>query len=93
MLLHHSGLRAAGNDAVHAEFVSLGKRRKFSVAIPGALRALDEIESLRTTHVRGDMPDREQAAKLAFGALPGCGNRLFRSGGCWMRGNSCSRFP
>jgi hypothetical protein len=69
LLLHCSGLRAAEDDAVHAEFVSLGERRKLSVIIPAALRALDEIESLRTTHVRGDMPNGEQAAQSALACL------------------------
>jgi hypothetical protein len=69
VLLHRRALRDVENDAMHAEFISHGERRKLSLAIPDALRALDEIEALRTTHVRGDMPDGEQAAKTAFQSL------------------------
>ncbi|MEO6064886.1 MAG: hypothetical protein ABIP49_03780 [Lysobacterales bacterium] len=68
-LLHLGGLRTAEHDAVHAEFVSLGERRKLAVAIPAALQALDQIESLRTSHVRGNMPNGEQAAKSALDCL------------------------
>lgn len=71
VVLHRAGLREVDNDAVHAEFVSIGERRKMSLAVPEALRALDEIERLRTTHVRGDMPDGEQAAKFALECLAG----------------------
>ena len=69
VLLHRAGLRDVDNDVVHAEFVSLGERRKLSVALPDALNALDEIERLRTTHVRGDMPDGERAAGFALECL------------------------
>ena len=69
LLLHAAGLRATDNDIVHAEFVQRGERRKFALAMPEALRALDLIEHLRTTHVRGDMPDGLQAARRAFESL------------------------
>src|SRR5688572_13912542 len=54
VLLHRMALRGVENDAMHAEFIPHGERRKLSVAIPRELQALDEIERLRTTHVRGD---------------------------------------
>jgi hypothetical protein len=69
IVLHRAGLRQPDNDVMHAEFVSIGERRKLSLALPAALRAMDEIERLRTTHVRGDMPDGEQAARLALECL------------------------
>ena len=69
LLLHAAALRAADNDIVHTEFVQLGERRKFALAMPDELHALDLIEDLRTTHVRGDMPDGEAAANRALAAL------------------------
>ena len=66
ILLHRAGLRDADNDIVHAEFVSIGERRKLGLAAPQALSSLDAIERLRTTHVRGDMPQGEHAAGLAL---------------------------
>jgi hypothetical protein len=68
-LLHAAGLRAPDNDIVHTEFVQLGERRKFALAMPEEMRALDLIEELRTTHVRGDMPEGEAAARRALAAL------------------------
>ncbi len=69
LLLHLRDLRAADDDIVHTEFVQLGERRKFELALPEALRSLDIVENLRTTHVRGDMPDGERAARLALECL------------------------
>ena len=68
-VLHRAGLRDTENDAVHAEFVSVGERRRLSVVLPEVLHALDQIERLRTTHVRGDMPDGERAARFALERL------------------------
>lgn len=69
LLLHAAALRAADNDIVHTEFVQLGERRKFALAMREELHALDLIEELRTTHVRGDMPEGEAAARRALAAL------------------------
>ena len=69
VLLHRRGLRRADDDAMHAEFLSVGERRKLALAVPRELDALDEIERLRTTHVRGDMPNGAQASKSAFECL------------------------
>lgn len=66
ILLHRARLRDADNDIVHAEFVSIGERRIFALAAPQALHSLDAIELVRTTHVRGDMPQGEHAATLAL---------------------------
>lgn len=66
ILLHRAGLRDTDNDIVHAEFVSIGERRKFALAVPQALSSLDAIERLRTSHVRGDMPRGDHAARLAL---------------------------
>ncbi|HTL75541.1 MAG TPA: hypothetical protein VL654_04435 [Casimicrobiaceae bacterium] len=69
VLLHRAGVAAENADAMHAEFLTAGIRRKVAVLMPGALAALDEIETLRTTHVRGDMPDGSAAARRALACL------------------------
>ena len=69
LLLHRRGLRAAENDVLHAEFVTVGERRKLALAAPAALQALDRIERSRTTHVRGDIPEGERAAQDALDCL------------------------
>ena len=69
ILLHRAGLATENADAMHSEFLSVGARRKVSVLLPEALAALDEIEALRTTHVRGDMPDGPSAARRALAGL------------------------
>jgi hypothetical protein len=69
ILLHRAGLAAETSDAMHAEFLSVGARRKVAVLLPTALAALDEIEALRTTHVRGDMADGPGAARRALACL------------------------
>lgn len=65
ILLHQANLFPETRDAMHAEFLTVGERRRVAVRMPDALAALDTIESLRTLHVRGDMPGGENAAKTA----------------------------
>ena len=65
ILLHRAGLSPETRDAMHAEFLPLGERRRVAAAMPGILDALDTIERLRTLHVRGDMPGGEAAAATA----------------------------
>lgn len=69
LLLHRSALLPETTDAMHAEFLPLGARRRVRVALADALDAMDRIEALRTTHVRGDMPDGTAAAREALAAL------------------------
>ena len=69
LLLHRAGLVPEHADAMHAEFLTAGARRRVAVLLPDALAALDEIEALRTTHVRGDMPDGPAAARRALACL------------------------
>ena len=69
LLLHDAGLRGPDEDAMHAEFLSVAERRKVALAVPDALRALDEIERLRTIHVRGDLPGGEEAGRTALRCL------------------------
>lgn len=69
LLLHRVGLSEPQHDVMHAEFMTLCDRRIMAIRAPGALSALDEIEALRTTHVRGDMPDGHAAARRALERL------------------------
>ncbi|MEP7206755.1 MAG: hypothetical protein ABI920_07440 [Casimicrobiaceae bacterium] len=69
VLLHLHGLFPPERDAMHAEFMTLAERRKASIVIRPAIDALDVIEGLRTTHVRGDLPGGDQAAQRALTCL------------------------
>jgi hypothetical protein len=66
ILLHHARLTPEERDVIHAEFLTMGERRKVRLASAGALDALDEIERLRTLHVRGDMPGGQHASLRAL---------------------------
>lgn len=65
ILLHRAQLLPETRDAMHAEFLPLGERRRVAAALPDVLAALDTIERLRTLHVRGDMAGGEGAAQSA----------------------------
>jgi hypothetical protein len=67
--MHAAGLLPVERDAMHAEFLTVGQRRKVACVMPEALAALDVIESMRTLHVRGDLPGGEVAARRALASL------------------------
>ena len=69
IVLHRTTLMPVERDAMHAEFMTVGERRKMLATAPDALHALDEIERLRTPYVRGDMPGGERAAQVALDCL------------------------
>lgn len=69
IVLHQTALMPVERDAMHAEFMTVGDRRKVLATVPDALHALDEIERLRTPYVRGDMPGGERAAQIALDSL------------------------
>jgi hypothetical protein len=69
VILHERGLQADTVDVMHAEFLSVGVRRKVALQARVPMEALDEIEHFRTTHVRGDLPDGEKAAARALVCL------------------------
>ena len=69
LLLHRSGVLPPERDAMHAEFMTVAERRKATLHLRAALEALDAIEAMRTTHVRGDLPDGEDAARRALACL------------------------
>ena len=67
--LHRQGLFPIDRDAMHAEFLTIAQRRKVACTMSAALAALDTIESLRTRHVRGDLPGGALAAQRALASL------------------------
>lgn len=69
VILHERGLQPDSVDVMHAEFLSAGMRRKVALHARVPMEALDEIEHLRTTHVRGDLPEGEKAAAHALACL------------------------
>jgi len=69
LALHAAKLLPVDHDAMHAEFLTLGQRRKIACVLPAALTALDTIESLRTPYVRGDLPGGAQAAERTLECL------------------------
>lgn len=69
ILLHRTNLLPVEHDAMHAEFLAPDHRRNVRASVPDALQAIDDIESLRTPYVRGNMPGGEQAAAKALACL------------------------
>ena len=69
LALHAATVLPSDHDAMHAEFMTVGERRKIACVLPSALAALDTIESLRTPYVRGDLRGGEQAAQRALDCL------------------------
>lgn len=69
IVLHRTNLFPETRDAMHAEFLTVGERRRVAAKAADVLAALDTIEALRTTQVRGDMPGGEQAARTARDCL------------------------
>jgi hypothetical protein len=67
--LHDAQLLPPEQDAMHAEFMTVGQRRKVAIVMPAALAALDLIESLRAPYVRGDLAGGEDAARRALASL------------------------
>lgn len=69
LALHEAGILTSDEDVMHAEFLAGALRRKLAVLVPEGLAALDAIESLRTLHVRGDLPGGAAAAQHALECL------------------------
>jgi len=69
LALHATEPPLLDHDAMHAEFLTVGERRKIACVLPTALAALDTIESLRTPYVRGDLAGGAQAAQCALDSL------------------------
>lgn len=69
ILLHGAGISPEDRDTMHAEFMSAADRRRLRALFPEALEAMDQIEALRTAHVRGDLPGGADAASVARACL------------------------
>ena len=63
LLLHRFQVFPESRDAMHAEFLTVGERRRIAAKMRDALDALDTIEAFRTSHVRGDMAEGEASAR------------------------------
>lgn len=68
--LHTLGITAPDHDVVHAYFVTLFERQYWAIAAgPELVDSLEEIETLRPQHVRGDAPGGARAARLCLKAV------------------------
>jgi hypothetical protein len=67
--LHHLAVTRPGNDVFHTYHLTVNEFRRLSVADPGLISALAEIEDLRPAFVRGNFPGGQQAAQRALELL------------------------
>ncbi|WP_447919089.1 hypothetical protein [Achromobacter aegrifaciens] len=74
-VLHRVGASAIPEDMVHASMCMVSVLRKYRLAEPELIEALEEIEELRPLHVRGDMDGGTQAAARALDLLGAIGKR------------------
>ncbi|MDP6805388.1 MAG: hypothetical protein QF902_08665 [Rhodospirillales bacterium] len=67
---HSVGLSAETDDVMHAYFATAFERQHWGLAAgPEFLAALEEIETIRPQHVRGNAPTGEAAATRALAIL------------------------
>jgi hypothetical protein len=69
MALHILGLTPHDRDIIHTEFLQVIDYKRFRVAAPLLLEALEGIESLRAPYVRGAAPDGPIAGDKAVKLL------------------------
>ena len=67
--LHAYGLRAPGEDVMHAEFLTKAERLKVALASRELVEALEEIEASRAMFVRGSAAGGEEMARRALQLL------------------------
>ncbi|MFC9493507.1 hypothetical protein [Streptomyces sp. NPDC056982] len=67
--LHADGVAGQDEDVVHCSMLVVNMVRKYEVAEPALVSALQEIEDLRPLHVRGDVPGGADAARRAVELL------------------------
>jgi hypothetical protein len=67
--LHADGVAAEDQDVVHCSMLVVNMVRKYGVAEPALVCALQEIEDLRPLHVRGDVPGGAAAGRRALELL------------------------
>jgi hypothetical protein len=76
--LHRSGASEIAEDMVHVSMCMVSVLRKYRLAQPELIEALEEIEDLRPLYVRGDMDGAPQAARRALELLDFIGQRARR---------------
>ncbi|ADP15697.1 hypothetical protein AXYL_02376 [Achromobacter xylosoxidans A8] len=76
--LHQAGVSEASEDMVHASMCMVSVLRKYRLAAPELIEALEEIEELRPLYVRGDMDGAARAARRALELLGFIGERARR---------------
>ncbi|WP_405945052.1 hypothetical protein OG372_02920 [Streptomyces sp. NBC_01020] len=89
--LHADGATAEDEDVIHCSMLVVNMVRKYAVAEPALVRALQEIEDLRPLHVRGDVPGGSAAGRRALELLTAM--RLRAVGSVEARGSAHSADP
>jgi hypothetical protein len=69
MALHILGLTPRDHDIIHTEFLQVIDYKRFRVAAPRLLEALEGLESLRAPYVRGAAPEGPIAGEKALQLL------------------------
>ncbi|MDQ8704044.1 hypothetical protein RCO28_16320 [Streptomyces sp. LHD-70] len=67
--LHADRIADEDEDVVHCSMLVVNTVRKYAVAEPALVGALQEIEDLRPLHVRGDVPGGSAAGHRALDLL------------------------
>ncbi|MFG2518049.1 hypothetical protein [Streptomyces sp. NPDC048527] len=67
--LHEGGIAGEDEDVVHCSMLVVNTVRKYAIAEPVLVGALQEIEDLRPLHVRGDVPGGASAGHRALDLL------------------------
>ncbi|MGD9944649.1 MAG: hypothetical protein AB7L76_23690 [Burkholderiaceae bacterium] len=67
--LHRMKLTEAGDDVMHAEYLSSAIRTKTTLIAGPLVEALQAIEEMRPFYVRGDVPNGEGAARRCLDLL------------------------
>lgn len=75
LALHRAGVSEHSEDMVHASMCMVSVLRKYRLAEPALIEALEEIEELRPLYVRGDMDGAVQAGHRALALLGFIGER------------------
>lgn len=63
--LHILGLRAADNDIIHSDYMSVAEMTRLRILAGDVLDCLERVEDMRAPYVRGCAPNKESAARQA----------------------------
>jgi hypothetical protein len=69
LALHTLGLTLPERDVIHTEFLRVIDYRRFLIAAPVLVQALEDLESLRPPYVRGDEQGGPAAGETALKLL------------------------